>query len=187
MLALGSFFGEVSSKGRIPVADVFSGIVKGVSQIPGASFLHVGVAVFELPGLVGRGGHPRIGQQFVRGVKAREITDFSQDHGAHTAANAWNAGNGRMQIAHDGLNSSLNFFDLSIQFPDETDGVLQFQGLSRHSGANGTSGGVPELHSHIPSIVAMGCVSQQGLQPRQVCVGDLLGSRKFRQQRINRG
>ena len=175
MLALSPFLGKVGSKGRVPMADVLGSVVERIAQIPGASFLHVGVAVFELPGLVSRGGHPRIGQQFVRGVKAREITDFSQDHGAHTVSDPRDGGNGRMQIAHDGLNSSLNFFDLSIQFPDETDGVLQFQGLSRHSGANGTSGGVPELHSHIPSIVAMGCVSQQGLQPRQVCVGDLLG------------
>lgn len=122
MLALGPFLGEVSSEGRIPVADIFSCIAKGVSQIPVASFLHVGVAAFELPGLVSRGRHSGISQQFVWRLKAGIVADLGENHGAHTVSEPRDGGNGRMQIVHDGLNSSLNFFDLSIQFSDEMDG-----------------------------------------------------------------
>lgn len=46
----------------VPVADIFGSIVEGVSQIPGASLLHVRIAVFELPELVSRRRHSRIGQ-----------------------------------------------------------------------------------------------------------------------------
>ena len=129
MLALSPFLGKVGSKGRVPMADVLGSVVERIAQIPGASFLHVGVAVFELPGLVSRGRHSGISQQFVWRIKAGKVADLGENHGAHTVSDPRDGGNGRMQIAHDGLNSSLNFFDLSIQFPDETDGVLQFQGL----------------------------------------------------------
>lgn len=52
MLALGAFFSKISGEGRIPMADVFSSIVKGKTQISGAAFLHAGVAVGKLPRLV---------------------------------------------------------------------------------------------------------------------------------------
>lgn len=58
MLTLGSFLGQVCGKGGVPEADVFSGVIEGVAKITGASFLHVGIAVFELPGLVSRGDIP---------------------------------------------------------------------------------------------------------------------------------
>ena len=77
MLAFSPLLGKVGSECGVPMADVLGSIVEGIAQIPGATFLHVRIAVFKLPGLVGRGGHPCVGQHFVRGVKAREITDFS--------------------------------------------------------------------------------------------------------------
>ena len=49
------------------------------------------------------------------------------------------SGNGRVQLIHNGLDRGFNFFDLGVQFPDEPDGVLQFQGFGGHSGANGAS------------------------------------------------
>ena len=106
------------------MADVLGSVVEGIAQIPGASFLHVGIAVFELPGLVGRRRHPRIGQQLIRGIKSGEVTDFGQDHGAHVVANARNGGNGRVQLLHDGLDRGFNFFNFGIQFPDEPNGML---------------------------------------------------------------
>ena len=43
--------------GRVPEADVFSGVIEGIAEIAGASLLHMGIAVFELPGLVGNTSH----------------------------------------------------------------------------------------------------------------------------------
>ena len=63
-------------------------------------------------------------------MEAGEVTDFSQDHGAHAAANAWDRGNRRVQFVHDGLDRSFNFFNFSIQFPNEADGMLQFRDLA---------------------------------------------------------
>ena len=54
MLALGPFLSEISSKGWVPKADILGGIVKSITQVSGASFLHVWIAVFQLPGLVSR-------------------------------------------------------------------------------------------------------------------------------------
>ena len=41
VFALCAFFGKVISKSRIPVADVFGCVIKGIAQISGAPFLHV--------------------------------------------------------------------------------------------------------------------------------------------------
>ena len=41
MLALSPFFGKIGSKDRIPVADVFGGVIEGVAKIAGAALLHV--------------------------------------------------------------------------------------------------------------------------------------------------
>lgn len=41
VLTLSPLFGKVSGKGRIPKTDIFGGVVKGVAQIPRASFFHV--------------------------------------------------------------------------------------------------------------------------------------------------
>ena len=76
MLALSPFFGKVGSKGRVPMADVLGSVVECIAQIPGASFLHVGIAVFDPSGLVGRRRHPRVGQQLVRGIEPGEVTNL---------------------------------------------------------------------------------------------------------------
>ena len=65
-----------------------------------------------------------------------------------------NGGNGRMQLIHNGLDLFLNLSDLSIQFTDETDSVLQFKGLGGHSRANGASGNISDFQRHIPFVVA---------------------------------
>ena len=43
VLPLGPFLGKVSGKGRVPMTDVFCGIVKSVAQVTGTSFFHVRV------------------------------------------------------------------------------------------------------------------------------------------------
>ena len=43
MLALSPLLGKISSKGWVPKADIFGGVVKRVAQITGASLLHVRV------------------------------------------------------------------------------------------------------------------------------------------------
>ena len=65
------------------MADVLGSVVEGIAQIPGATLLHAGIAVFELPGLIGRRRHPRIDQQLVRGIEPGEVTDLGQYHGTH--------------------------------------------------------------------------------------------------------
>ena len=52
MLALGPLLSQVSGKDGVPVANVFCGIVKGIAQIAETAFLHMRIAIFELPGLV---------------------------------------------------------------------------------------------------------------------------------------
>ena len=41
VFSFGTFFGKVFSKDRIPVADVLGCVVKGMSQVAGATFFHV--------------------------------------------------------------------------------------------------------------------------------------------------
>ena len=48
VLALGPLLSKVSSKCWIPVADVLCGIENGISQISGASLLHVRIAISKL-------------------------------------------------------------------------------------------------------------------------------------------
>lgn len=55
MLALSPLLGKIGGKGGVPMANVLGSVVEGVAQIPGATFLHVRLAVFKLSGLVGRG------------------------------------------------------------------------------------------------------------------------------------
>ena len=68
--------------------------------------------------------HPSISQQLVRGVKPGEVAHFSKNHSSHTEAHAGDGGNGRMELIHNGLDLFFDFHDFSIQFTDETDGVL---------------------------------------------------------------
>ena len=95
------------------MTDILGSVVEGIAQIPGTAFLHVRITVFKLPGLVGRGGHPGVSQQFVGGIKAGKVTGFGEAHSAHAVSNAWNSGNGRVQLIHNGLDRSFNFFNNS--------------------------------------------------------------------------
>ena len=65
VLALCSLFGKVSGKNGIPEADIFGSVEESVAQITGATLLHMGIAVFELSGLVSRRRHSCIGQELV--------------------------------------------------------------------------------------------------------------------------
>ena len=124
MLALGPLVGKVSGKGGAPAADILVSVIECVAQMAGTTLFYVRIAVFELPGLVGRGRHPSIGQQLVGGIKTGEVPNLSQDHSAHTVSKPWNGGNGRTHLIHDGLNRGLDFLNLSVQFPDKADGML---------------------------------------------------------------
>lgn len=54
MLTLCSFFFcKVGGKGGVPNANVLGGVVKCKAQVSGTQLLHVGVAVVEMPRLVG--------------------------------------------------------------------------------------------------------------------------------------
>ncbi len=72
VLPLSPLLSEVSGKCRIPKADIFGGIVKGVTQIARAAFLHVRISSRQrkLPGLVSRGRHPRVCEDLIRRVEA---------------------------------------------------------------------------------------------------------------------
>lgn len=78
VFSLRSLLSEISSKVRVPVADTFGCVVKGIAQIARAPFLHVRVAILELSGLVSRRRHPSIGQQLVRGIKPSEVSYFTK-------------------------------------------------------------------------------------------------------------
>ena len=134
------------------------------------------VAVLELSGLVGRRRHLSIGQQPVRGGKTSEVADLGQDHSGHTETQPRNSGNGRIKFFHQGLDLLLNFGNLSIQFTDETDGVLQFRGFGRHTRANGDSGGISDFKSHVSFVAAFRGGFEQCFQPRQMSCGDLFGA-----------
>ena len=91
VLALSPLLSKVSGKDRIPKADIFGGVVKRVAQIPRASLFHVRVGSRQrkLPGLVSRGRHTGIGEDFeLKNLKYHKIiilSDADQD-GAHIRA-----------------------------------------------------------------------------------------------------
>lgn len=58
VFALGPLLGKVNLEGRVPVTDILDGVVEGKTQVSGATFLHMGIAVIELVGLVGSGQRP---------------------------------------------------------------------------------------------------------------------------------
>lgn len=45
MLAFRSFLFKICTKRFIPVTDIFCGIVKGIPEVSGTSFLHMGITV----------------------------------------------------------------------------------------------------------------------------------------------
>jgi len=170
VLAFGPFLSQMSDKGRLPVANVFGRVEKGIAQRAGTKLLHVWITVFELSRLVGGRRHSSIGQPLIRGVELGKIASLGEDPRTHTISHAWNGGDWRMEFL---------FLDFRVQFLDEPDGMLQFKGLSGHSGSNGTFCG-------IPSVTAMRGVSQQSFSRCKMCGCNLLGSGELRQQGINR-
>ena len=52
MFTFGKFLFKISIEGFVPVADVFSCINQGISQISGTTLLHVRIARFQLSGLI---------------------------------------------------------------------------------------------------------------------------------------
>ena len=145
------------------------------------------VAILELSGLVSGGGHPGISQQFVRGVKPGEVADLSQDHGGHAEPQPWDGGYRRMKFIHNGLNLLFNFSDFVVQFSDEPDGVLQFQGLGRQRGSNRVSGNLSDFKGHISFVAAFRGGFEQCFQPRQMGCGNLFSPRELFQQSVDRG
>ena len=69
----------------------------------------------------------------------------------------WNSKNRLIQVIHDFLNRNFNFINLGGEFPNEFNGMLQFQKLSRHNGTNGSSGSSSNLDSLIFAITTLGC------------------------------
>ena len=61
-----------------------------------------------------------------------------------------------MDFVHDGIDFFLNFINLRIQLPNESDGMLQFQGLGGHGGANGISGSISNLYGFLPTVTTLG-------------------------------
>ena len=114
MLALRAFLGEVSGKNPIPMADVLGSIEDSKSEIPGAALFHMSIAVFELPGLVGRRRKSSVGQQLIRRPKPGKVADLGKYHSSHSGANARDSGNRRMQLIHDSLDCSLNFINFGV-------------------------------------------------------------------------
>lgn len=69
VLALGSLLSEIGGKGCIPNADELGGVEDGIAQVSGASLLHMGIAVCELPGLVGGWRKTSVGQHLILGIE----------------------------------------------------------------------------------------------------------------------
>lgn len=127
---------------------------KCIAKVLRTTLLHMWVAVLELSGLVGRRRHPGKGQQLVWRFKPREVTDFGQAHGSHAATHTRDCCNGRMKFIYNRLKLFFNFSYLGIQFSENSDGMLQFEGLGRHFRANGVSGFIPNRHG-IPFVAAI--------------------------------
>ena len=109
------------------------------------------VAILELSGLVSGGGHPGISQQLVRGVKAREIPNLSQDHGSHTEPQSGNRDNGRMEPIHNGLDLFFDFCNLSVQFADKGGWYAEVQGTWQASKSQWSFGQHRESQAPYPS------------------------------------
>lgn len=90
MLALSSFPGEIGGEGRLPQANILSGIEDGIAQIARTSFLHVRISASQgkLPRLVSRGREAGISEDLVWRIEAGEVADLSKDHGSHTQTDA---------------------------------------------------------------------------------------------------
>ena len=109
MLSFGTLFLKICIEGFIPVADILCCIVKGISEISGAPFFHVGMTVIQLSGLVCRRRHPRIGQYLICGIKTTEITYFSNNHCPHPVSDTGNGKDRKLDFfVHDQLDGCFN-------------------------------------------------------------------------------
>ena len=119
VFSFGTFFGKVFSKDRIPVADVLGCVVKGMSQVAGATFFHVSIAVREFSGLVCRWRAASVSKNFVRRTEIGEIPDFCKDHSSGVYSHAGNRENWWIELIYDFLNRIFNFVDLGGKFLNE--------------------------------------------------------------------
>ena len=127
VFSFGTFFGKVFSKDRIPVADVLGCVVKGMSQVAGATFFHVSIAVCEFSGLVCRWRAASVSKNFVRRTEIGEIPDFCKDHSSGVYSHAGNRENWWIELIYDFLNRIFDFVNLRGEFLNEFNGMLQFQ------------------------------------------------------------
>ena len=107
VFSFGTFFGKVFSKDRIPVADVLGCVVKGMSQVAGATFFHVSIAVREFSGLVCRWRAASVSKNFVRRTEIGEIPDFCKDHSSGVYSHAGNRENWWIELIYDFLNMPI--------------------------------------------------------------------------------
>ena len=156
VFSFGTFFGKVFSKDRIPVADVLGCVVKGMSQVAGATFFHVSIAVREFSGLVCRWRAASVSKNFVRRTEIGEIPDFCKDHSSGVYSHAGNRENWWIELIYDFLNRIFDFVDLGGKFLNEFNGMLQFQRFGRHDRANRSSGCLSNLDGFLFSVASFG-------------------------------
>ena len=70
-----------------------------------------------------------LGEDFIWGIEAGEVADFSKDHSAHAVADTGNGENGGSDPVHHLLKGSFDLADSSVEFADEVDGMLKFKGF----------------------------------------------------------
>ena len=124
MLPFSTFFGKIFSKDWVPMADILGCVVKGMSQVAGATFFHVSIAVREFSGLVCRWRAASVSKNFVRRTEIGEIPDFCEDHSGGVYSYARNRKNRRVQFIHDLLNGIFDFVNLGGEFLNEFNGMI---------------------------------------------------------------
>ncbi len=114
VFTFGTFLFKICTKRFIPVADIFRSIVKGIAQVSGTTFLHVGIAIIQLPGLISRWRHSGICKYLICRIKTVEITNLGNNHSSHPITDT---GNGKDRgfdfFIHDLLGGCFNFINLS--------------------------------------------------------------------------
>ena len=168
------------------MTDILGCVVKGISQITRTTLLHVSVTVCKFSGLVCRWRAASVSKDFVRRFKVGKITDFSKNHGCWLDTDTGNRKNRWIQFIHDFLNRNFNFINLGGEFPNEFNGMLQFQKFSRHNGTNGSSGSISNLDSLIFAITTLGCCRKKVCQLGEMNFWNLFCTGIFTEERINR-
>lgn len=100
-----------------------------VAKVTGVAFLHVSIGVVQFALLVSERRKTSIGEDFIWGIEAGEVADFSKDHSAHAVADTGNGENGGSDPVHHLLKGSFDLADSSVEFADEVDGMLKFKGF----------------------------------------------------------